>query len=978
MKCSWSHSEQESCLTFPQSVRHSSRETCVTHPVFRLLMAGSTLNTWLRLTGQALAWLSLSGAISHAAESAWVKTGTTGRLIYVPDAQGDRILDFSGVGYRGQGSQLIPTSVTNAVTIGPTGGDDTAHIQAAINQVSSLPLGPDGFRGAVLLQPGTYDIADQLEIRASGVVLRGSGSGTSGTVLHGRNPLTGGTDPNQRPLIQVYGNGSRSDVGSTRNMIDKVVPAGATSFRVNSTSGFAVGDSVRVERPSTTEWIEAIGMDNPPDGDPPWTAGSINLRYDRVITRIEGNRIFLDEPLANSFELEFGGGTIREYSWAGAIQNVGIENLRGDSDYDSATDEDHAWEFISIGDSQNSNRAQNVWVRDVEVQHFGDSAVVANPGSKWVTVDNVTSSEPVSLITGERRYTFDLSGDLGFVTNSHADEGRHDFVNNSTRPSGPNVFHNSTATNANNDSGPHQRWASGTLFDNITVEGDAINVRNRGSLGTSHGWTGSNMVIWNSTADSFRVQNPPTSQNWLIGSQGTIVEDTQFGPQPPGYYDQSGPSATPVTVGGTTSLYEAQLNDARVIQEFRDQGATGHWSDPAFWQQQVAPMDSYSVSVRDYLVGDIDDFTYDGASSVDNVPIDTSWQSAIAGSSALPITKLDDTSGNENVAFTIQHTLDPGEQVIHGSLALAMKRSGDSASSDFIRLFNMNPENRFDFTALGWDTELAGTEKFVGVLDLGGSLENLQAGSINVQINDDTALDWALYAATVATPRNDSSSTAVFLDQGGTVTLDSSAPSIGQLTLGGTGSGNLQLASTATLDIAENFSQSVGGTLAVELDDLISGSLSVGGTASLAGTLQISLDIDYIPDVGDAFELISAADIVDTFDDVELPEIEAGLAWHLDYGATSVDLVVLYAADFDHNGTVNSLDLSVWQEAYGASSLGDADGDGDTDGRDFLIWQRQFGNSVPLSLGAQTIPEPSSFLIFVAALMATPLTRVGR
>ena len=37
------------------------------------------------------------------AESQWVQTSVTGRLVYVPDAEGDRILDFSNVGYRGQG-----------------------------------------------------------------------------------------------------------------------------------------------------------------------------------------------------------------------------------------------------------------------------------------------------------------------------------------------------------------------------------------------------------------------------------------------------------------------------------------------------------------------------------------------------------------------------------------------------------------------------------------------------------------------------------------------------------------------------------------------------------------------------------------------------------------------------------------------------------------------------------------------------------
>ena len=54
-----------------------------------------------------LTFSSTLASAAAAAESQWVKTGITGRLIYVPDAQGDRILDFSNVGYKGRGSALI-------------------------------------------------------------------------------------------------------------------------------------------------------------------------------------------------------------------------------------------------------------------------------------------------------------------------------------------------------------------------------------------------------------------------------------------------------------------------------------------------------------------------------------------------------------------------------------------------------------------------------------------------------------------------------------------------------------------------------------------------------------------------------------------------------------------------------------------------------------------------------------------------------
>src|SRR5215213_224135 len=123
---------------------------------------------------------------SFAAESKWVSTGVSGRLIYTPDAEGDRILDFSDVGYKGRGTELIPTSIANVVTVSPIAGDDTASIQSAINAVAAMPIGANGFRGAVLLNAGDYDINTQLTIGASGVVLRGIGDDLGQTVLHAR------------------------------------------------------------------------------------------------------------------------------------------------------------------------------------------------------------------------------------------------------------------------------------------------------------------------------------------------------------------------------------------------------------------------------------------------------------------------------------------------------------------------------------------------------------------------------------------------------------------------------------------------------------------------------------------------------------------------------------------------------------------------------------------------------------------------
>lgn len=67
-------------------------------------------------------------------------------------------------------------------TVAPSGGDDRDAVQTAIDRVSDLPL-INGIRGAVLLKTGHFHCKSTLHIMASGVVLRGSGSGADGTVI---------------------------------------------------------------------------------------------------------------------------------------------------------------------------------------------------------------------------------------------------------------------------------------------------------------------------------------------------------------------------------------------------------------------------------------------------------------------------------------------------------------------------------------------------------------------------------------------------------------------------------------------------------------------------------------------------------------------------------------------------------------------------------------------------------------------------
>src|SRR5262249_6500996 len=217
------------------------------------------------------------------ANSIYAFPGADGHMLYQPQPLGDHIEDYSTAGFMG-GTVQIPDVPINA-TVSPVAGDDAANIQAAINAVSALPLDANGFRGAVYLNPGTYEVGTSISITSSGVVLRGAGPTLS--LIHA-------TGTGQRTIVRLDGSGTRSTVsGTTHTITDKYVPVGAISFKVDSTANLAVGDAVVIHRPSTQQWINDMGMNLL---DMPWTPGSKDINMDRTITHIDGNVITIDAP----------------------------------------------------------------------------------------------------------------------------------------------------------------------------------------------------------------------------------------------------------------------------------------------------------------------------------------------------------------------------------------------------------------------------------------------------------------------------------------------------------------------------------------------------------------------------------------------------------------------------------------------------------------------------------------------------------
>lgn len=487
--------------------------------------------------------------------------GRDGRMHYIADARGNRIPDFSTVGYH-RGDADLP-NVAGRVRVPLTDGDATAAIQAAIDAVSARKPDRRGHRGAVELGAGEYRVAGTLKINTSGVVLRGQGSGEGGTVLRGTGAV-------RRNLVEVKGSaGPQLQQDRAVQITDLTVPVGATSFQVADPAGLDVGDTIMVRRSGNARWISEIGMDRifqrpGAGGTQQWAP--FDLDSDRVITAVDGHVITIDAPLTNAIERRWGGGSVIPYTDPGRISEVGVEGILAVSDFDPAVidtkmdneetdpyyaDEDHAERFVVF------DNVKNAWARDIAARHLVYSLVLLGRGAKWVTVRDGTASEFVSVITGGRRYGYDVQGQLTLVENAHLESARHGYAVTSRVP-GPNVWTGGGTTNDFNTSEPHHRWSTGGLFDDVDAR---ISIMDRAWLGSGHGWAGANYVAWN-TRGSLTLQAPPTAQNYSIGHRGAIgsgLVPSLYDPRPRsrGFWDIVQPRKEIMP----PSLYRQQLAD---------------------------------------------------------------------------------------------------------------------------------------------------------------------------------------------------------------------------------------------------------------------------------------------------------------------------------------------------------------------------------------------------------------------------------
>lgn len=540
--------------------------------------------------------------------------GTSGtRLVYgcyanqpsasVPSPKEDNILpDFSYAGYM-RGGVAIPnapaftgpkTLPAYTLPLMPRGSglNDSEQIQHALDDARASVAGT-GNSVAVVLGAGTFYLDTALYVRG-GVVLRGQGQGIDGTTLVSRK---NGAHSLVRIQPETQDNYPEEIAGTKATISTPFVPVGTREVTVGLTAActltpcFAAGQDVVLVRVANQAWIDDKGMgpiDPSDEKDKGWRPGDFTVSHPRRLTNavdLGGGfswRLTFDIPIVDPHAMVYGGGYVARIAAAVFAEGSGVENLRLDAMYfdTSAAEDENDWVGVYF------SRARNSWARGVTVEKFGMSAAKLVNWSSFNTIEEVAHVDIRSPIdpgpTGayrdfpeaKHRYSFYVGSGIGNLFQRCVSVGsRHSFVTG-TRVTGPNVWLDCLSLDAFADDGPHLRWATGLLFDNIRSEPSllalsrepelatlparewitGLHVQNRGGAPKAQGWAGAQVMFWNSEG-TLIADAPPGAMNWVVGGIASKNDGNQVPSEAFGIWRAYSGQVSP------RSLYLRQLED---------------------------------------------------------------------------------------------------------------------------------------------------------------------------------------------------------------------------------------------------------------------------------------------------------------------------------------------------------------------------------------------------------------------------------
>lgn len=428
-------------------------------------------------------------------------------ITYHPLPNGDRIPDFSTVGFN-YGNTPLPGEpggydIPVLVTLVPGIGDQTDRIQAAIDFIATRPL-INGFRGAVLLKAGRWEIhsVNRIRVTASGVVIRGEGDHPlTGTRLYAIGTTNENQSGNTRNSRLIAFDGGGITASATRTLVDNVYIPGGTNVIPISGHLFTVGQRVQVRWPGSISWQKASYYNTAAtsDRDPAIT-------FNRIVTAVTANSITLDAPITSPLDPAWGRGYVVPVTAFSYITNVGVSDIYFESTYSSDTDENHVWNALDF------TEVEDGFVDGCTARHFAYSIAYVNTSTRKITINRSQCHDGISILQGGRRYSFVLTGEMGLVSNNIGRNGRHTFIINWPAAPGPNVFVDGVSTRSFNESGSHADWNNGGLWDNISELSATVGLQVKLERPSAF------CVAWNVVTNTITFENMPLSPNWSFGT----------------------------------------------------------------------------------------------------------------------------------------------------------------------------------------------------------------------------------------------------------------------------------------------------------------------------------------------------------------------------------------------------------------------------------------------------------------------------
>jgi len=253
------------------------------------------MKTFLTTTVMAIGILfGADGALGQEYSALWGRAGerwsATGRLP-----------DFSFAGYR-CGEEPLPTvpQVANVKAFGAKGDGRTDDSQAFLDAIAA------GKRGAIYVPPGRYRITKILEIKRSGVVLRGAGADKTvlffPTPLNDIRPNWGATTSGRRTSNYSWSGGFVWFKGSFRSKPIAAVTGeakrGGKSVTVSSTAGVKVGQWIEISvRDDESRSLVAYLYSGDPGNTSKIRPASHRTSMACRVTAVTPGRIAFDRPL---------------------------------------------------------------------------------------------------------------------------------------------------------------------------------------------------------------------------------------------------------------------------------------------------------------------------------------------------------------------------------------------------------------------------------------------------------------------------------------------------------------------------------------------------------------------------------------------------------------------------------------------------------------------------------------------------------